>query len=133
MDGIRMDERHLEPEETGARALVDQVGPGARKLSQRLVEVAHLVGHVVHPWASFREEAADRRVLDEWLEQLDPASADTDRRRADALIFHRRAVLDLRAEQPLVGREGRVEVLDRDSKVMDPPRLHASDAIGWAV
>jgi hypothetical protein len=39
-------------------------------------------------------------------------------------------VLDLRTEQPLVGREGRVEVLDRDHKMVDPPRLHASDAIG---
>jgi len=69
---------------------------------------------VVHPGTSLREETADGRVLAEWLEQLDAALADADRRRADALIFHRRAVLDLRAEQPLVGREGRVEVLDRD-------------------
>jgi hypothetical protein len=69
---------------------------------------------VVHTRPSLREEATDRRVLAEWLEQLDTTRADADRRRADALFLHRRAVLDLRAEQPLVGREGRIEVLDRD-------------------
>ena len=68
----------------------------------------------MHSGPSLREEAADRRVLPERLEQLDAALADPDRRRPDSLIVHRRAVLDLRAEQPLVGHEGRIEVLDRD-------------------
>jgi hypothetical protein len=68
----------------------------------------------MHPRASLREEAADGSVLPEWLEQLDTALADSDRRRPDSLISYRRAVLDLRTEQPLVGHEGRIEVLDRD-------------------
>src|SRR6266571_4362137 len=102
-----MDERHFEPEKTRPRAFVDQFGTGARELRQRRVEVVHLVGDMVHPGSSLREEAADRRVLAEWLEQLDSTLADADRRRADALILDRRAVLDLCAEQPLVGRESR--------------------------
>jgi hypothetical protein len=114
MDGIRVDERDLEAEQTGARVFVDQVRTRACKLGQRGIEIAHLVGNVVHARPSLREEAADRRVLAERLEQLDATLADADRRRADALILHRRAVLDLCAEQPLVGRESRVEVLDRD-------------------
>ena len=109
-----MDERHFEPEKTRPRAFVDQFGTGSRELGQRRVEVVHLVGDMVHPGSSLREEAADRRVLAEWLEQLDSTLADADRRGSDALIFHGRALLDQRAEQPLVGREGRVEVLDRD-------------------
>ena len=129
MDGIRVDERDLEAEETRSRALVDQICAHAGKFGQRDIEVAHLVGHVVHPRPSLREEAADGRVLAEWLEELDATLADTDRRRTNSLILHRRAMLDPRAEQPLVRGEDRVEVLDRDSQMVDPPRLHASDAI----
>jgi hypothetical protein len=109
-----MDERDLEAEQTRTRVFVDQVRARTRKLGQRRIEIAHLVGDVVHPRPSLREEATDGRVFCEWLEQLDAALADPDRRRTDALILHRRAVLDLRAEKPLVRRESRVEVLDRD-------------------
>jgi hypothetical protein len=68
----------------------------------------------MHSGPSPRNEAADGRVFLEWFEQLDATVADPDRCRPDALIAHRRAVLDLCAEQPLVGHEGRIEVLDRD-------------------
>ena len=124
-----MDERDLETEQTSPRTFIDQIGPSARELRQRPVEVVHLVGDVVHPGSSLREEATDRRVLAERLEQLDSTVADAHRRRFDTLIFDRRAVLDPRSEQPLIGCERRVEVLDRDPQVMDPPQLHASDAI----
>ncbi len=114
MDGIRVDERDLETEQPRARAFVNQVRTRASKLGQRDIEIAYLVGNVVHTRPALREEAADRRILAERLEQLDATLADADQRRADALILHRRAVLDLCTEQPLVGRESRVEVLDRD-------------------
>jgi hypothetical protein len=115
VDGIRVDERDLEAEETRPRTLVDQICARAGELDQRRIEIGHLVGHMVHPGPSLREEAADGRVFSEWLEELDATLADADRRRTDSLIRHRRAVLDPRAEQPLVRGEGRVEVLDRDS------------------
>jgi hypothetical protein len=38
-------------------------------------------------------------------------------------------VLDLGAEQSLVGLEGAVEVFDGHSQVVDPPWLHGGDAI----
>lgn len=129
MDGIGVDEGDLEPEEARARPLVDQVGAGARKLGHRRVQIAHLVGHMVHSGTSLRQEATHRRVLAERLEQLDAAVTDPDRGGANALIIHRRAVLDPRPEQLRVGREGRVEILDGDSQMMDSSRLHASDAI----
>ncbi len=129
MDGIGVDERDLEPEETSPGVFVDQICARAGELGQRRVEVVDLVGDVVHPRPSLREEAADRRVLSERLEQLDPALADADRRGVDTLRFNRRAMLDARAEQPLVGGESRVEVFDRNPEMVDPPRLHASDAI----
>jgi len=114
MDGIGVDERDLEPKKAGPRALVDQIYARARELDQRRVEIAHLVGNVVHSRPALREEAADGRILAKRLEQLDTTVADADRRGTHTLIFHRRAMLDARAEQPLVGRESRVEVLDRD-------------------
>jgi hypothetical protein len=133
MDGIRVDECDLEPEETFARPCVDQVGARTGQLGQRLVEIPDLIGHVVHPGPALGEEAANRRVLAERLEQLHPTGADANGRRADALSLDRRAVLDPRPEQLLVGRKGGVEVFDRNSQMMNPPRLHASDAIRSAV
>ena len=124
-----MDERDLEPEQAGTRPFVDQIRARARELHQRRVEIAHLVGDVVHSGSPLRKKAADRRVFAKRLEQLDSTVADADRRSFDTLIFDRRTVLDPSAEQTLVGRERGVEVLDRDPQVMDPSRLHASDAI----
>ena len=114
MNGIGVDERDLEAEQTRAWAFVDQVRARTRKLGQRRFQIAHLVGNVVHSRPALREEAADGRILAKRLEQLDATVADADRRGTHTLILHRRAMLDARAEQPLVGRESRVEVLDRD-------------------
>ena len=109
-----MDERDLKAEQTRARVFVDQVCARVRKFGQRRVEIAYLVGHVVHSGPPLCEEAADLRVLAECLEQLDPALADADQRRPHTLVVQRRAVFYLRAEQPLVGRKSRVEILDCD-------------------
>jgi len=69
---------------------------------------------VVHSRSSLLEEAADGRVLAERFEQLDTTFADSDRCGTDTLTFDCRAMLDPRAEQTLIGRESRVEVLDRN-------------------
>ena len=103
-----------EPEETGAGTFVDQICARGRQLCQRCIEVGHLVRDVVHSRPSLRKEAADGSVLAERLEQLDTTFADSDRRGTDTLIVDCRAMLDPRAEQTLVGRESRVEVLDRN-------------------
>jgi hypothetical protein len=109
-----MDERDFEPEQTRARVFVDQVCACTRELGQSLTEVVHLVGDMVHSGSSLRQEAAHRRFLGEGLEQLDTAVADPDRRRTNTLILDRRAMLDPRTEESLVGRESRVEILDRN-------------------
>jgi hypothetical protein len=114
VDGIGVDERDLETEETGAGAFVDQICTRGRQLRQRYIEVGHLVRDVVHSRSSLLEEAADGRVLAERFEQLDTTFPDSDRRGPDTLIVDRRAMLDPRAEQTLIGRESRVEVLDRN-------------------
>jgi hypothetical protein len=38
-------------------------------------------------------------------------------------------VLELRPEEPRVGIDGSVEILDRNAQMVDPPRLQEADAI----
>ena len=125
-----MDERDLEAEEPFARLRVDQIGAGVRKLGQSRTQVADLVRNVMHAGAAFGEEAADRSVLTERLEQLHAPVTDPQRGRANPLILHRRAVLHLGAEKALVGPERLVEVDNGHAEMMNPPRLHRREANG---
>jgi len=106
MDRIRVDEGHLEAEQAGTRLRVDQLGTLFRKLGERGTQVVHLVGDVMHPRAALRQEAADRCVLAERFQKLDASVADSQRRRTHTLFVDRRLMLDLGAEEPLVGLEG---------------------------
>ena len=45
-----------------------------------------------------------------------------------ALLVDRRLMLDLGAEEPLVGLERLIEILDGDAEMMNAARLHAGDA-----
>ncbi len=129
MDGVRVYECDLEPEQALSWRLVDEVGPRVGELGESGVEIAHLVGDVVHPRPALGEEAADGSVFAERLEQLDAALADPERGGPNALILHRCAMLDFRSEQALVRGQSGVEIVDRNSEMVDPPRLHGSDAI----
>ena len=130
MNRIRMNESDLEAEEPRTRVLVDQVGARTDELGQRRAEIAHLVGDVVHPRAALRQKATNRRVFFQRFEELHPSRADTERRSPHALVIHGGGVLDLRAEETLVRDERRIEVLDRDTQMVDPPCGHAGDSIG---
>ena len=55
--------------------------------------------------------------------------ADEQRGRLDALLRERVAVLDLRAEETLVGLDRPVEVGDGDAEMVDSAQRHARDAI----
>ena len=123
-----MHEGHLEPEQACTRPFVDQLGARARELGQRCLEIAYLVGNVMHARAALREEAAYRCVVAERFEQLDAAVADSQRRGAHTLIIDRRLMLDLGAEEAFVGLEGGIEVFDRHSEMMNAACLHAGDA-----
>src|SRR5262245_64658062 len=99
VDGVRVDEGDLEAEEPTARARVDQLGPFGGELIEGGADVVDLERDVVHPGAPLREELADRRVLAERGQQLDPVGADAQRRRLDALLLERLAVLELGSEE----------------------------------
>ena len=124
-----MHEGHLEAEQPGPGLLVDQLGARSGKLGDRGAEVVDLVRDVVHTRPALGEEPPHGGVLLERLEQLDAAVADAERRGAHALLLHGRLVFDVSAEEKFVRAQGAVEILDRDTDVMDPPRLHAGDAI----
>ncbi len=132
MVGVGVNEGDLEAEEPPPGTFVDQLGAVGGELVERDADVLHLVRDVVHPGAAAGEELADRCFLAEGGEQLDAIGADLQRRRLDALLGNRLATLQLGAEEPFVGGQGRVEIVDGDAKVMNPTRLHAADATGAA-
>src|SRR5437763_6354493 len=127
VDGIRMDERDLQTEHPGARLFVDELCAVAPQPLERRRDVLDLERDVVHSGAARGEEAADRGVVLERREQLDAAAADEDGRRLDALAGHRRTVLQLRAEEPLVRPQRLVEVVDGYADVMNAARFHSRD------
>jgi hypothetical protein len=120
-----MDESDLEAEHAAPRRLVDQLGAGFREVREGGADVVDLVRHVVHTRAALREEAADRRVLAECTQQFEAALADADGSCLDTLLVHPRALLEPRAEEALIGVERAVEILDRETHMVDGARcLH---------
>ena len=128
MDGIRMDERHLETEEPFVRLGVDELRARALQQLESSTDVCNLERDVVHSRAARGEEPADRRVVLERAEQLDPSAADEDGRGFHALLRDGRPMLELRAEQPRVRAESLVQIGDGDAEMMDAARLHPDDA-----
>ena len=125
MHRIRMDERDLETEEPAVWLLVDHVHALLLEVGELAPKVGHRVRDVMHSRPPLREELADRRVVREWRDQLDPALTNAYRRRLDPLGLHQVATLDLGAQKLAERVDRLVEVLDRDPQVMDPLRLHS--------
>ena len=97
-------------------------------------QVVDLVGNVVHAGAAAGEEPADRRVRAEGGEQLDVARTDPEGCSLDALLVLRRTLLELGAEEPLVGRDRPVEVVDGEPEMVNafrahPPRSYRSASV----
>jgi hypothetical protein len=81
----------------------------------------------VHPRSPLCEKPTHRRVVAKRCEQLDATVADADRRRLDTLSLDALAMLEPAAEQALVRRHRLVEVLHRDTDVVNPERIHLPD------
>ena len=121
MDGIGVDEGDLEAEHPPPRGRVDQLGARFGQMSEGRADVVDLVRDVVHPRATLREEPSDWCVLVQRAEKLEPALPHADGRGLDTLLLDAGAVLETGAEEALVGVERAVEVLDRETHVMDRP------------
>src|SRR5262249_51989565 len=95
------------------------------KMRESCSDVGDFVRDVMHPRPALREEATDRRVVVERSQELEPTLPDPDRRRLDALLLDPRSVLEPGDEQALVGVERAVQILDRETDVVDRVgRLH---------
>ncbi len=125
MDGVRVDEGDLEPEETLVWLLVDELDALVGEAFQLTSKIAHRVRDVVHTGSAGGEELADRRLLAERSKELDATFADAHGRRFDALLGHRVAMLHLGAEQAPIRVDRIVEILDGDSEMVNPLRVHA--------
>src|SRR5438046_44333 len=128
VEGLRVDERNLLPEQAAMWNLVDELRTRGPEVVHRGADVVHLERDMVHPRAALREEPADRRVAVERRDELDEVRADANGGRLDALRRHLRAALDGRAEQPLVRLHRLVEVDDGHAEVVNAARVHAADA-----
>ena len=119
-----MDECDLEAEQALTWLLVDQLRTGRSQLVECLADVVDLVRDVVHPLSALLEEASDRRVGTERRKQLDAAVTQPHRRRLDALLGDRLAMLQLAAEEPGVRLERLLQVVHGHAEMMDATGLH---------
>jgi hypothetical protein len=117
-----MDEGDLETEHAPTRRLVDQLGSGVREMREGGADVIDLVGDVVHARAAPGEEPTHGRLVAERAEQLESALPDADGRGLDPLLLDAGALLEPRAEQPLVRVECVVEILDGETDMVHGAR-----------
>src|SRR5207245_861373 len=96
---LRMDERHLEPEEAPPRYFVDQLSALGAQAAELGAEIVDVEGDVVQARPALGEELPDRRLGPEGPEQLDPAPTHMQRRCLDALLLDGLAMLERRAEE----------------------------------
>ena len=120
-----MDEGDLEPEKPAMRLLVDQLDPLLGEPLELALQIAHLVGNVVHARPAAGEELPNRGLITERSEQLDAALADAHGSCLDALRGNRVAVLYLGTEKTPIRVDRLIEILDGHSEMMNPLRVHA--------
>ncbi len=117
-----MNERDPESVQAAPRLLVDQPVAGSGESGELGPHVIDLERHVMQPRATALHEPTDGRVGRSCLEQLDAIGADAQRCRLDALLVQKLAMLEDRAEQPLVAPDRLVEVVNGDADVVDSSR-----------
>jgi hypothetical protein len=125
---FRVYERDLEPEHPLARLAVDQLGASGNEVGRGRSHVVDFVRNVMHARPALREKPADRRVVAESRQELDPVVTDADRRRLDALSVDASAMLEPAAKKTLVCTHRLVEIRNSDPDVVDSPCFHAVDA-----
>ena len=125
MNRVRVNEGDLEPKQPSMRLLVDQLDALLGEPLELALKIAHLVGDVVHARAAAGEELANRGLITERREQLDAALANAHGRCLDALRGNRVPLLYLGAEKTSIRVDRLVEILDGNSEMVDPLRLHA--------
>ena len=130
MNRFRVHERNLEPEHPLARLAVDQLGASSDEVGRGRSHVVDFIRDVMHAWPALRKKLADRRVVAESRQELDPVVTNADRRGFDALRIDAGPILQSTAKETLVCAHRLVEIHDSDPDVVDSPCFHGVDAIG---
>jgi hypothetical protein len=130
---VRMDECDLVTEDAAPRLLVHELGAGGRKASELGADIVHLECDVMQTGTALGEELADGGVRAARGEQLDSALTEAKEHDLGPLFLQGLPELYLGAEQPPVRVDRLLEVVDRDTDVVDAADRHAGDATGVAV
>ncbi len=125
-----MDECDSGPPPAGTSDLVDQPGAGGLEMLEGVVDRGNGECDMVEPFPVSLQEAADRGVRGEGLQQLDERAPHRDHRLFDALCLHGLPVERLDPVPPPVPIQGLVEILNRDADVIEIEQLHPMKAIG---
>jgi hypothetical protein len=101
------------------RLLVDQLNSCGAEPSKLALNVADLVGDVMHPRAIAFKEAADWSVGAERLEQFDVVLAKVEQNGLNSLLLNDLAVNEFHLERALIELQGRVDCFNGDANVVD--------------
>ena len=121
-----MDERDLEPEQAAVRLLVDQLDALLGEVVELRCRSFTSYATWCMPGPALREELADGVSSPSGASsstRLSPTRTAAASTPCSATVSR---CSTLGAEEPPVGVEGLVEVLDGDAEMVDPLRLHAS-------
>ena len=125
-----MDEGDLVTEDASPRPLVDELCAARRETGELGGDVVDLERNVMQARPSLGEELADGRVRASRCKQLDAITAEAEKGNLGTLVVEGLTELDLGTEQPPVGVDRTIEVVDRDPDVVDAADRHPGDATG---
>lgn len=119
-----VDERDAVSATTGPRLLVDELHALLAQVGERVVERPDGEPEVVQSRAAARDESLDRRPLVGGLHELEVHARDLDHGLLDAVLNDVLPGDGMDPERPRVEVEGRVEVLDSDTDLVDARDVH---------
>ena len=119
-----VDERDAVSATTGPRLLVDELHALLAQVGERVVERPDGEPEVVQSRAAARDESLDRRPLVGGLHELEVHARDLDHGLLDAVLNDVLPRDGMDPERPRVEVEGRVEVLDSDTDLVDARDVH---------
>ena len=124
-----MDKSYARAPAARTRLLVDE--PGALRLHtrQRTFDIADGKRDVMQAFPAGGKESADRRVLPQWLQQLDEGTADGDHRFFNALLLDHLSIQRLRTIETPILLYGSVEISYGDGNVIQVVGEHGTKIV----
>lgn len=105
--------------------LIDQPGAVGSEMLEGCIDVGHREGDVMHPLPIALDESADGRVRRQWHEELNERSTHREHRLLHPLSLDDLAIERLDPVAFPVRRQGRIEVDNSDSNMIQIEQLHS--------